>query len=94
MDGSKIFRMLDIFPGYLQVNLAIKRKKSALCYKFRPFRFEVMPFALMNAPCIFKRKAESLFKDLEFLQVYTDDNFIRSRCMERHITLLIASGKE
>ncbi|KAL0327766.1 UNVERIFIED_CONTAM: putative enzymatic polyprotein [Sesamum angustifolium] len=48
--------------------------------------WNVLPMGLANAPQIFQRKMDNLFKDyFEFMFVYIDDILIASKNMKRHI---------
>lgn len=57
----------------------------AFTCKYGTFRFEVMPFGLMNAPAIFQRMMIELLKDITFARVYIEDVVIFSASLEDHI---------
>ncbi|KAL0387827.1 UNVERIFIED_CONTAM: putative enzymatic polyprotein [Sesamum radiatum] len=87
-------------PGFLVRNHGeIKRGKPSLIKmeneskKFTAFStpqgqyiWNVLPMGLANAPQIFQRKMDNLFKDyFEFMFVYIDDILIASKNMKEHI---------
>ena len=45
----------------------------------------VLPFGLKNAPQIFQRKMDNIFKDYDFIHVYVDDMLISSNDKEQHL---------
>ena len=42
------------------------------------FEWNVLPFGLKNAPQIFQRKMDDIFKEYDFIHVYVDDMLISS----------------
>ena len=53
--GAKFFTVLDLFSGSWQVRLSdgFKDKTTFVC-RYETFRFEVLPFGLINAPTTFQ----------------------------------------
>ena len=45
----------------------------------------VLPFGLNNAPQIFQRKMDNIFRDYDFIRVYVDDMLISSPTKEQHL---------
>ena len=37
------------------------------------YKWNVLPFGLKNAPQIFQRKMDNIFRDYDFIHVYADD---------------------
>lgn len=87
LPGNKIFTTLDLFSGYWKIRVADKFKEgywkirvydkfkeitTFLC-RLRTFKFEVMPFELMNAPSTFQRMMDVIFRKLPFVRVYIYD---------------------
>ncbi|KAL0285780.1 UNVERIFIED_CONTAM: putative enzymatic polyprotein [Sesamum radiatum] len=86
-------------PGFLVRNHGeIKRGKPRLRWRMNQKKFtafstpqgqyiwNVLPMGLANAPQIFQRKMDNLFKDyFEFMFVYIDDILIASKNMKDHI---------
>ncbi|KAK4400899.1 putative enzymatic polyprotein [Sesamum angolense] len=83
-----------IEPGistYSRLGFLIKMEKESK--KFTAFStpqgqyiWNVLPMGLANAPQIFQRKMDNLFKDyFEFMFVYIDDILIASKNMKEHI---------
>lgn len=71
MAGSKIFSKLVMFVGYLKIRLTESvREKTAFRCKFGSFQIEVRLFDFMNERSPFQRTVKSLFKDLDFVQIY------------------------
>lgn len=86
LKGSTCFTSLDLFSGYWQIPLDedIKDITTFSC-KFGTYRFEVMPFGLINAPPTFQRMMNELLGDLGFVRAYLDDVVIFSRTMTEHL---------
>ena len=50
------------------------------------FEWLVMPFSLKNAPSIFQRKMDNIFRDNDsFVAVYIDDILVFSKNKKKHI---------
>ena len=49
------------------------------------YEWNVLPFGLKNAPQIFQRKMDNIFKDYDFIHVYVDDMLISSKTKEQHL---------
>eukprot|EP00737_Agarophyton_chilense_P002014 gb/GEZJ01002279.1/.p1 GENE.gb/GEZJ01002279.1/~~gb/GEZJ01002279.1/.p1 ORF type:complete len:384 (+),score=41.68 gb/GEZJ01002279.1/:2514-3665(+) len=63
---------------------ACKEKTTFVC-RYGTYKFEVMPFELMNAPSTFQRMMDEVLRDLPFVMVYVDDVVISSKTMEEHL---------
>lgn len=84
--GSCFFTSLDLFSGYWQIRLSKGcRDKTTFVCRFGTFRFEVMPFGLMNAPATFQRLMDRILEELPFVRVYMDDVIIFSKTLEEHL---------
>ena len=49
------------------------------------YEWNVLPFGLNNAPQIFQRKMDNIFRDYDFIHVYVDDMLISSPTKEHHL---------
>lgn len=49
------------------------------------YEWIVMPFGLKNAPQIFQRKMDNIFKNYDFIFVYVDDILVLSNDIESHL---------
>ena len=49
------------------------------------YECNVLPFGLKNAPHIFQRKMDNIFRDYDFIYVYVDDMLISSKTKEQHL---------
>ena len=64
------------------------------------YELNVLPFGLKNAPQIFQRKMDDIFKEYDFIHVYVDDMLISSKIyinqhlkhLEKFIDLCISNG--
>lgn len=89
--GAVFFSTLDLFSGYWQIRLSeeCKEQTTFVCRQ-GTFKFEVMPFGLMNAPSSFQRMMNSLLGHLKFVKVYLDVVVIFSKDMTKHMIHLRA----
>ncbi|KAL0395093.1 UNVERIFIED_CONTAM: Enzymatic polyprotein [Sesamum latifolium] len=73
-------------PGFLIKMESESKKFTAFSTPQGQYIWNVMPMGLANAPQIFQRKMDNLFKDyFEFMFVYIDDILIASKNMKDHI---------
>ena len=49
------------------------------------YEWNVLPFGLKNAPHIFQRKMDDVFKDYDFIHVYVDDMLISLKKRKNNI---------
>ena len=49
------------------------------------YEWNVLPFGLKNAPHIFQRKMDNIFRDYDFIHVYVDDMLISSKTKEQRL---------
>ncbi|KAL0309388.1 UNVERIFIED_CONTAM: putative enzymatic polyprotein [Sesamum radiatum] len=76
-------------PGFLIKMESESRKFTAFSTPQGQYIWNVLPMGLANAPQIFQRKMDNLFKDyFEFMFVYIDDILIASKNMKEHINHL------
>ena len=54
-------------------------------YCYGTYKFEVMPFGLMNAPSTFQRMMDTIVRGLPFVRVYIDDDVVFSQNLEAHV---------
>lgn len=58
--------------------------RTVVC-RYGSFKFEVMPFGLMNAPSTFQRMVDKVLCSMPFARVYLDDVVVFSANMEDHM---------
>ncbi|KAL0293900.1 UNVERIFIED_CONTAM: putative enzymatic polyprotein, partial [Sesamum angustifolium] len=76
-------------PGFLIKIESESKKFTAFSTPQGQYIWNVLPMGLANAPQIFQRKMDNLFKDyFEFMFVYIDDILIASKNMKEHIKQL------
>ncbi|KAL0295997.1 UNVERIFIED_CONTAM: Enzymatic polyprotein [Sesamum radiatum] len=85
--GAKVFSKFDCKSGFYQIKMESESKKfTAFSTPQGQYIWNVLPMGLANAPQIFQRKMDNLFKDyFEFMFVYIDDILIASKNMKEHI---------
>ena len=90
-EGANVFSTLDLFSGYWQVRMAEQCKEvTTFVCRYGTFKFEVMPFGLMNAPSIFQRMMDLIFRNCPFVRVYLDDVVFFSADLKEHVEHLSA----
>ncbi|KAL0413382.1 UNVERIFIED_CONTAM: Enzymatic polyprotein [Sesamum radiatum] len=85
--GAKVFSKFDCKSGFYQIKMENESKRfTAFSTPQGQYIWNVLPMGLANAPQIFQRKMDNLFKDyFEFMFVYIDDILIASKNMKNHI---------
>ena len=53
--------------------------------RYGTYKFEVMPFGLMNVPSTFQRMMDTIVLGLKFVLVYLDDVVVFSKTLEEHL---------
>ncbi|KAL0356036.1 UNVERIFIED_CONTAM: Enzymatic polyprotein [Sesamum radiatum] len=84
--GAKVFSKFDCKSDFYQIKMENESKKfTAFSTPHGQYIWNVLPMGLANAPQIFQRKMDNLFKDyFEFIFVYIDI-LIASKNMKDHI---------
>ena len=91
LEGTNVFSTRDLFSGYWQVFMAehCKEVTTFVC-RYGTFKFEVMLFGLMNAPSVFRRRMDLIFRNCPFVRVYLDDMVVFSADLKEHVEHLCA----
>ena len=87
MAGASVFSSLDLASGYRQIKIATEDiPKSGFTTPFGHYEFEIMCFALRNAPATFQTVMNSIFSAQmhNFVVVYLDDILVFSKNAEEH----------
>ena len=67
LKGSAYFSSQNLFSGYWQIRMAQKCKEmTTFVRRYGTYKFEVMPFGLMNAPSTFQRMMDAIFRGVPF----------------------------
>ncbi|GET66926.1 hypothetical protein PTSG_12973 [Rhizophagus irregularis DAOM 181602=DAOM 197198] len=85
---AKWFTTIDLASGYWQIEMKEEDKeKTAFICSQGLYEFNVMPFGLKNAPAIFQRTMNKIFKEYldKFMNVYIDDIIIYSKNWNEHL---------
>ena len=85
--ASRWFSTLDLKNGYWQMEVhKDDREKFAFCTHKGLYQFNVMPFALCNAPATFQRLMDMVLNGLLWHScLYIDDIIIFRRTFEQHL---------
>ena len=76
----------DCKSGFYQIKMTEESKPlTAFSTPQGHYEWNVLPFGLKNAPQIFQRKMDNIFKDYDFIHVYVDDMLISSKTKEQHL---------
>ncbi|GET66741.1 retroviral-like aspartic protease 1 [Rhizophagus irregularis DAOM 181602=DAOM 197198] len=85
---AKWFTTINLASGYWQIEMKGEDKeKTAFICSQGLYEFNVMPFGLKNAPAIFQRTMNKIFKEYldKFMNVYIDDIIIYSKNWNEHL---------
>ncbi|KAL0282256.1 UNVERIFIED_CONTAM: Enzymatic polyprotein [Sesamum radiatum] len=85
--GAEVFSKFDCKSDFYQIKMENESKKfTAFSTPQGQYIWNVLPMRLANAPQIFQRKMDNLFKNyFEFMFVYIGDILIASKNMKDHI---------
>lgn len=92
MEGKKYFSLLDLKSGFHQVKVSEKSQKfTSFVTPHGQYEYRRMPFGLKNAPAVFQRFVNHIFRD--FLEkgeiiIYMDDILLASKDLDEHKDLL------
>ena len=76
----------DCKSGFYQIKMTEESKPlTAFSTPQGYYEWNVLPFGLKNAPHIFQRKMDNIFRDYDFIHVYVDDMLISSQSQEQHL---------
>ena len=98
LSGKKVFSIVDEKDGFWQVPL--DDESSYLCTFNTPYdryRFKRMPFGIKSAPEVFQEKNESIFGDIDHVEVIFDDIIVAAADEQEHdqiIVKLLQSARE
>ena len=88
IQGAKYFSSMDLLQGFYQMPLPEHdRPKTAFKTTFGHFEFRVVAMGLCNAPSVFQRMMNSIFRDQlnKSVLIYLDDILVFSKTLEEHI---------
>ena len=76
----------DCKSGFYQIKMTEESKPlTAFSTPQGHYEWNVLPFGLKNAPQIFQRKMDNIFREYDFIHVYVDDMLISSKTKEQHL---------
>jgi len=89
ISGSKIFSKFDFCKGYWQIPVAEEAKDltTFVCANGL-FRFNMMPFGLVNSASSYNRMMRKLLDGLRNLESYVDDVLAHTKNWREHMTIL------
>ena len=92
LKGKKYFSILDLKGGFHHVTVAEDSVQyTSFVTPLGQYEFIKMPFGLRNAPSVFHRYINNIFKDLlvnDKLLIYMDDLLIATESLTEHFNIL------
>ena len=93
LQGHRLFSKLDLTKGFWQIPLVndeASRKILAMATPLGLYEPRNMPFGMKNAPAVFQREMQRVFKDRLYdgIMVFVDDILIYSKTAEEHAELV------
>lgn len=92
LNGKKIFSCLDLKDGFFHVPMAPESVKlTSFVTPLGQFEYVRMPFGLKNAPSVFQRFVNTIFRplvDSNKILIYMDDIMVATETVEEHEMIL------
>lgn len=92
LEGKKFFTILDLKSGFHQVKVHEDSiKYTAFVTPSGQYEYRRMPFGLKNAPSVFQRFINNIFRDLidkKMIVIYMDDILLATKTLDEHKQLL------
>lgn len=92
LEGKKFFTKLDLKSGFHQVKVSKESiKYTAFVTPNGQYEYLRMPFGLKNAPAVFQRFINNIFRDFidkRLIVIYMDDILLATESFEEHKCLL------
>ena len=84
--GKKIHSKFNCKLCFYHIKM-VENSKSLTTFSTPQGHYEwnVLPLGLRNAPQIFQRKMDDIFKEYDFIHVYVDDMLISSKSIDQHL---------
>ena len=81
--GFKYWCSFDLASGFYNVPIYPEhRERTAMSTPFGTYEWLVLPMGLKNAPSIFQRNIQRIFKDMPAVRCFIDDGIIGGRSVE------------
>jgi hypothetical protein len=95
---SRYFAVCDLMSGFWNIPIKESDKdKTAFCTRAGQWRWEVMPFGLINAPATFQYMMNTIFPRndyQEFLEIFIDDLCVHTKAWPEFLAALDACLKK
>ena len=84
--GKKLHSKFDCKSGFYQIKMDEESKLlTASSIPQGHYEWNVLPFGIKNAPKIFQRKMDNIFKGYDVIHIYVNDMLISSKNEKQHL---------
>ena len=84
--GKKLHSKFDCKSGFYQIKMDEESKLlTASSIPQGHYELNVLPFGIKNAPKIFQRKMDNIFKGYDVIHIYVNDMLISSKNEKQHL---------